>query len=36
VLGDFLPRELIASFEEQIANLQLAYAKASKEAGADG
>jgi len=36
VLEDFLPRELTASFEEQIANLQLAYAKAAKETGADG
>jgi hypothetical protein len=37
VLTDFLPPELVTSFEEQIANLQLAYAKAAKEAGdADG
>jgi hypothetical protein len=37
VLEDFLPEELLASFEDQIANLQLAYAKAAKEAGdADG
>lgn len=37
VLENFLPQELIASFEDQIANLQLAYAKAAKEAGdADG
>ena len=36
VLEDFLPRELVASFEEQVANLQLAYAKAAKETGADG
>jgi hypothetical protein len=37
VLEDFLPQELVSSFEEQIANLQLAYAKAAKEAGdADG
>jgi hypothetical protein len=37
VLEDFLPQELTASFEDQIANLQLAYAKAAKEAGdADG
>ncbi len=28
VLEDFLPRELIQSFQEQVANLQLAYAKA--------
>jgi hypothetical protein len=34
VLEGFLPRELVASFEEQIANLQLAYAKAAKETGA--
>ena len=32
--GDFLPGELITGFEEQIANLQLAYAKAAKETGA--
>jgi hypothetical protein len=37
VLHDFLPQELVSSFEEQIANLQLAYAKAAKETGdADG
>ena len=36
VLEDFLTRELVASFEEQVANLQLAYAKAAKETGADG
>ena len=37
VLEDFLPEELVTSFEDQIANLQLAYAKAVKEAGdADG
>ena len=36
VLEDFLPRDLVASFEEQVANLQLAYAKAAKETGADG
>jgi hypothetical protein len=34
VLNDFLPEELLTSFEEQIANLQLAYAKAVKEADA--
>jgi hypothetical protein len=33
VLEDFLPEELVSSFEDQIANLQLAYAKAAKEAG---
>ena len=31
VLRDFVPQELMTSFEEQIANLQLAYAKAAKE-----
>jgi len=37
VLKDFLPQELVTSFEEQIANLQLAYAKAVTEPGdADG
>ena len=36
VLEGFLPQELVAGFEEQIANLQLAYAKAVKEPGADG
>jgi hypothetical protein len=36
VLEDFLPKELVVSFEEQVANLQLAYAKAAKETGADG
>src|SRR5262245_3488659 len=35
VLEDFLPAELVASFQEQIANLQLAYAKAVKETGGD-
>ena len=35
VLEDFLPAELVASFEEQVASLQLAYAKAAKES-ADG
>ena len=33
VLEDFLPGELVAGFEEQIANLQLAYAKAVQETG---
>jgi hypothetical protein len=33
VLGDFLPEELATSFQDQIANLQLAYAKAAREAG---
>jgi hypothetical protein len=31
VLEDFLPKELVAGFQEQIANLQLAYAKAAGE-----
>jgi hypothetical protein len=31
VLEDFLPEELVKGFEEQIANLQLAYAKAAQE-----
>ena len=31
VLEDFLPEELVKGFEEQIANLQLAYAKAVQE-----
>ena len=36
VLEDFLPEELVAGFQDQVANLQLAYAKAAKEAGAEG
>jgi hypothetical protein len=37
VLQGFLPGDIVAGFEEQVANLQLAYAKAVKEAGgADG
>jgi hypothetical protein len=36
VLEGFLPDELIAGFTEQIANLQLAYARAVKEADGDG
>jgi hypothetical protein len=36
VLKDFLPVELVAGFEEQIANLQLAYAKAAKDSDAGG
>jgi hypothetical protein len=37
VLADFLPSELVSGFEEQIATLQLAYAKAVQEPGdADG
>jgi hypothetical protein len=35
VVEEFLPEELVDGFEEQIANLQLAYAKAVKEAGGD-
>jgi hypothetical protein len=36
-LADFLPSELVSGFEEQIATLQLAYAKAVQEPGdADG
>ena len=31
VLESFLPKELVAGFQEQIANLQLAYAKAAEE-----
>jgi hypothetical protein len=37
VLEDFLPAELVSGFEEQIATLQLAYAKAAQEpSDADG
>jgi hypothetical protein len=36
VLEDFLPNELVAGFEEQVANLQLAYAQAVKSSGAGG
>jgi hypothetical protein len=32
VLEDFLPPELIQGFRDQIANLQLAYAKAAGDA----
>jgi hypothetical protein len=35
VVEGFLPDELVDGFEEQIANLQLAYAKAVREAGGD-
>jgi hypothetical protein len=35
VVEEFLPDELVDGFEEQIANLQLAYAKAVTEAGGD-
>jgi len=31
VLEDFLPEDLVSGFEEQIANLQLAYAKAARD-----
>ena len=31
VLEDFLPEDVVGDFEEQIASLQLAYAKAAKE-----
>jgi hypothetical protein len=37
VLEGFLPDEVVDGFEEQVANLQLAYAKAVKEArGGEG
>ena len=36
VLEGFLPGELITGFQEQIANLQLAYAKAIGEREPDG
>ena len=32
VLQGFLPADVVSGFEEQIANLQFAYAKAAKEA----
>ena len=35
VVEGFLGEELVDGFEEQIANLQLAYAKAVREAGGD-
>ena len=35
VLRDFLPDELVKGFEDQIANLQLAYAKVAGEAEGD-
>ena len=31
VLVGFLPEDLVAGFEEQVANLQLAYAKAARD-----
>ena len=36
VVEEFLPEELVEGFEEQIANLQLAYAKAVRETRNDG
>jgi len=36
VVEGFLPEELVDGFEEQIANLQLAYAKAAKDSDAGG
>jgi len=36
VVEGFLGEELVDGFEEQIANLQLAYAKAVRETGDDG
>jgi hypothetical protein len=36
VLEDFLPQELVQGFEEQVANLQLAYAKAARDHESDG
>ncbi|HXV58922.1 MAG TPA: hypothetical protein VD704_13745 [Gaiellaceae bacterium] len=33
VLQGFLPGDVVNGFEEQVANLQLAYARAVKEAG---
>lgn len=33
VLEGFLPEDVVDGFEEQVANLQLAYAKAVKESG---
>ena len=36
VLEGFLPEELVDGFEEQVANLQLAYAKAVKESRGGG
>jgi hypothetical protein len=35
VVEGFLPEELVDGFEEQVANLQLAYAKAVKDSGGD-
>jgi hypothetical protein len=36
VLEGFLPKELVSGFTEQIAHLQLAYAKAASEKQDDG
>ena len=36
VLEGFLPHELVAGFQEQVANLQLAYAKAATATEAEG
>jgi hypothetical protein len=38
VLEGFLPKEIVGGFQDQVANLQLAYAKAAAEteAGAEG
>lgn len=36
VLEGFLPQELVTGFTEQIASLQLAYARAAKEADGAG
>jgi hypothetical protein len=35
VLGRFVPGDLVRDFESSVANLQLAYAKAVREAGED-
>jgi hypothetical protein len=36
VLEGFLPQELVSGFQEQVANLQLAYSKAARETEAEG
>jgi hypothetical protein len=36
VLSDFLPKELVSGFSEQVASLQLSYAKAAGEREPDG
>jgi len=33
VLEGFLPEDVVSGFQEQVANLQLAYAKAAKKTG---